>query len=86
MLGHDVPTAWLPTSTRSAVNRLALLSGDARDRAAVALATRLAARDVPVVPYGTPTIGAVLGPRLGCRVWNGVDSGLDLAALCLRTP
>ena len=83
-LGKDVPPSWLPRSTRAAVDRLAGLTGTNRDRAAVRLALRLAVRDVPVVPYGTPTIGAVLGPRLGCRVWNGVDSAPDLAALCLE--
>ena len=59
------------------------MTGTARDRAAVALASRLATRDVPVVAFGTEELGVVLGPRLGCRVWNGVDAGLDLAALCL---
>ncbi len=83
MLGHDVPAAWLPPATRAAEDRLSRLTGAARDRAAVQLAARLARRDVPVVPYGTPTIGAVLSRDLGCRVWNGVDAGLDLAALCL---
>jgi hypothetical protein len=84
MLGHDVPAAWLPPSVQAQVARLARLRGSARDRAAVRLASRLATREVPVVAYGTPTIGAVLGDRLGCRVWNGVDAGLDLAALCLE--
>jgi len=86
MLGTDVPATWLPTSVRSTVARLARVNGAARDRSAVAVAARLAVRDVPVVAYGTPTIGAVLGPRLGCQTWNGVDPGLDLAALCLSTP
>ena len=84
MLGHDVPVAWLPRSVHAQVARLGRLSGPARDRAAVRLASRLATREVPVVAYGTPTFGAVLGNRLGCRVWNGVDAGLDLAALCVR--
>jgi hypothetical protein len=85
MLGADVPAAWLPVGVRSTVDRLAHLSGAARDHAAVILAARLATRDLPVVAYGTPTVGAVLGPRLGCRTWNGVDPGLDLAALCLTS-
>ena len=85
MLGADVPAAWLPAGVRSTVDRLAHLSGAARDHAAVILAARLATRDLPVVAYGTPTVGAVLGPRLGCRTWNGVDPGLDLAALCLTS-
>jgi DNA-binding SARP family transcriptional activator/ABC-type transport system substrate-binding protein len=84
MLGNDVPAAWLPASTRTAVNRLAHLTGAARDRAALALAARLATRDVPVIAFGTTAFGAVLGPRLGCRIWNGIDPGLDLAALCLK--
>ena len=84
MLGNDVPAAWLPASTRPAIARLARLTGPARDRAALALAARLAVRDVPVVPYGTRGLGTLAGPRLGCRVWNGVDPALDLAALCLK--
>jgi hypothetical protein len=83
MLGKDVPAAWLPPPTRTAVGRLAHLTGAARDRAALDLAAHLASRDVPVVVFGTKSLGIVVGPRLGCRVWNGVDSGLDLAALCL---
>jgi ABC-type oligopeptide transport system substrate-binding subunit len=83
MLGHDVPDRWLSTSTHAAVDRLDGLTGAARDRAAAALAARIAISDVPVVAFGTRELGVVLGPRLGCRVWNGVDAGLDLAALCL---
>jgi hypothetical protein len=75
MLGHDVPAAWLPLSVHGQIARLARLRGPARDRAAVHLASRLATREVPVVAYGTPTIGALLGNRLGCRIWNGVDAG-----------
>jgi peptide/nickel transport system substrate-binding protein len=86
MLGKDVPAAWLPASTRTAVGRLAHLEGGVRDRAALDLAINLASRDVPVVAFGTKALGTVVGPRLGCRVWNGVDSGLDLAALCVSPP
>lgn len=83
MLGHDVPARWLPNSTRAAVDRLDRMTGAPRDRAALAIADRLATSDVPVVAFGTQELGVVLGRRLGCRVWNGVDAGLDLAALCL---
>jgi DNA-binding SARP family transcriptional activator len=83
MLGRDVPAAWLPPSTRALVARLHALTGRARDGAAQALAFRLATRDVPVIAYGVPTVGALVGPRLGCRIWNGVDQGFDLAGLCL---
>jgi hypothetical protein len=83
MLSHDVPAHWLSNATRAAVERLDLMTGAARDRAALALADRLAGADVPVVAFGVQELGVVLGRRLGCRVWNGVDAGLDLAALCL---
>jgi len=86
MLGRDVPSDWLPASVSIAVEHLAGLTGAARDHAALALADRLATQDVPVIAYATQTRGAVVGPRLGCRIWNGTDEGLDLAALCLKTP
>jgi DNA-binding SARP family transcriptional activator/ABC-type oligopeptide transport system substrate-binding subunit/streptogramin lyase len=84
MLGRDVPEAWLPAATRAAVHRLTSLTGSARDRAARALAARIDARDSAVVPYGARELGTLSGPRLGCRIWNGVDPALDLAALCVR--
>ena len=83
MFGHDVPDRWLSTSTQAAVDRLDRLTGAARDRAAAALAASLSTSDVPVVAFGTRELGVVLGSRVGCRVWNGVDAGLDLAALCV---
>jgi len=83
LLGGDVPAAWLPATTRSAVARLNRLSGPARDRAAVLLARRLASDDIPVIPYGTPRIGQLLGPQLGCRRRDAFDAELDLTTLCL---
>jgi ABC-type transport system substrate-binding protein len=83
MLGHDVPASWLPQTTRAALTRLDSLSGSGRDRAAVALARRLGDVDVPVVAFGTPQMGVLLGPELGCRRWDAFDSELDLAALCI---
>jgi DNA-binding SARP family transcriptional activator/ABC-type transport system substrate-binding protein len=84
MLGRDVPQAWLPPSTWTSVVRLGGLTGKARDDAAHALASRLVSRDAPVIAYGVPTVGTVVGPRPGCRISNGVDQGFDLAGLCLR--
>jgi len=84
MLGRDIPAAWLPPSTLTSVGRLRALTGKARDEAAQTLASRLATRDVPVIAFATPTVGTVFGPRLGCRIWNGVDQGFDLAGLCLK--
>jgi hypothetical protein len=84
MLGHDVPRGWLPTSTQTAIARLDRLTGRARKEAALRLAQHLQRTDVPVIAYGADAIGTLLGPRLGCRAWNGIDAGPDLAALCLR--
>jgi DNA-binding SARP family transcriptional activator len=84
MLGYDVPRAWLPALTQTPIARLDTLSGSRRQEAALRLARRLQRTDVPVIAYGADAIGTLLGPRLGCRAWNGIDAGPDLAALCLR--
>ena len=84
MLGYDVPRAWLPRSTQAAIARLDTLSGRRREEAALQLARHLQRSDVPVIAYGADAIGTLLGPRLGCRTWNGIDAGPDLAALCLN--
>src|SRR5262249_41034361 len=76
MLGGDVPVSWLPVGTRAEVAGLQSLWGDRRDRAALATA-RAAQRANVVVAYGTQFLGTVAGPRVGCRVWNGVEPGLD---------
>jgi hypothetical protein len=47
------------------------------------LARRLARDDVPVIPYGTSSIGMLLRPELRCRHWDAFDGELDLATLCL---
>jgi DNA-binding SARP family transcriptional activator/ABC-type oligopeptide transport system substrate-binding subunit/streptogramin lyase len=85
MLGHDVPRAWLPALTQTAIARLDRLSGRRRKEATLRLAQRLQRTDVPVIAYGADAIGTLLGPRLGCRAWNGIDAGPELAALCLRS-
>src|SRR5215204_1595133 len=84
MLGYDVPRAWLPRSTQAAIARLDTLSGRRREGAALRLAQHLQRSDVPVIAYGADAIGTLLGRRLGCRTWSGIDAGLDLAALCLN--
>jgi hypothetical protein len=83
MLGQDVPRPWIPAATVTAVDRLDRLAGRARDRAAVQRARRIAATDVPVVPYGAPHIGLLLRPQLGCRRVDAFDLELDLTTLCL---
>jgi ABC-type oligopeptide transport system substrate-binding subunit len=84
MLGDDVPRAWLPPSTRAAMARLDTQSGRRSQEAAQRLAQHLQRSDVPVIAYGADAIGTLLGPRLGCRAWNGIDAGPDLATLCVN--
>jgi ABC-type transport system substrate-binding protein len=85
MLGHDVPQSWLSATARTAVARLRQLSGATRYRTALVLARNLGRTNVPVVAYGTPQIGALLRPELGCRRWDAFDAELDLTTLCLTT-
>ena len=84
MRGYDVPHGWLPSSTQAAIARLDTLSGTRREEAALRLAHHIQRDDVAVIAYGADSIGTLLGPRLGCRTWNGIDAGPDLAALCLN--
>jgi hypothetical protein len=84
MLLSDVPRAWLPEPTVAALAALDGLSGASRDAAAVRLARRFEQHEMPIIAYDFPTIGTLVSPRLGCRVWTGEDTGLDFASLCLR--
>jgi hypothetical protein len=36
------------------------------------------------VPFGTPAIPELFSARLGCKVFQPANFGVDLAALCLR--
>jgi ABC-type oligopeptide transport system substrate-binding subunit len=81
---RDTPAGWAPAAVRARVRRVARLSGDRRQRAAAALADRLATGDVPVAAYGAPQISQFIGPGIGCRVFTPVGYGLDLAALCVN--
>ena len=86
MLGRDLPPTWAPKAVRRAVGTLDRAAGAARDRLAASLGGRLERDDLSVVVYGAHELGTIVGPRVGCRVWNGVDPALDLAALCVRQP
>jgi len=63
-----------------AVERVNRLSERKRQVAATALANRLTANVVPVIPDGIHVQGELFGPRVGCRVFP--PGGVDLAALC----
>jgi hypothetical protein len=82
MLLQDVPRSWLPEGVAEQIERLSRLSGAGRRSEAVRLADELATGEVPVGPTVTAVVPALLGPRLGCRVFPPMGFGIDLAALC----
>jgi hypothetical protein len=84
MLLQNMPPSWLPAGVQSDVERIAGMSGPDREAAAISLADRLAANEVPLAAVGTAHLGTVLGARLGCRVFPPFGYGVDLAALCLE--
>jgi len=79
-----MPHSWMLPEVGRAVERVDRLWGSARQSAAAALADRLVARDVPLIPYGNKVNAEFLAPTLGCRVFPPASSGVDLAALCLN--
>ena len=86
MLPNDLPPTWVPKNVRRAVRALDRADGRrATGRRRPRPAPRASGRPV-YHHYGAHELGTILGPRVGCRVWNGVDPALDLAALCLRHP
>ena len=83
MLGHACPSHGFRKRRGRHWRRAGRSQRPASDRAAAELAWRLGDVDVPVVAYGTPQMGALLGPELGCRRWDAFDSAVDLGALCI---
>jgi YVTN family beta-propeller protein len=61
------------------------LAGQARIRAFTALEWRLRSSDVPYVAIANDTRPVIFSTRTRCRINNPVY-GLDLAALCIRSP
>jgi DNA-binding SARP family transcriptional activator/ABC-type transport system substrate-binding protein len=84
VFSNAMPPSWVRPEVSRAVERVDRLSGSARQPAAAVLANRLAARDVPLIPYGNKVNAEFLAPTLGCRVFPPASSGVDLAALCLN--
>jgi hypothetical protein len=84
MLLQQMPRSWLPNGVAGQVERLSRLDGVELRSATVALADRLATKEVPVAAAATPVVPVLLGPRLGCRVFPPWAFGIDLAALCLE--
>jgi ABC-type oligopeptide transport system substrate-binding subunit len=84
LLQQNMPDGWLSQQVSNEVDQVARFSGKARASAAVALATRLATQEVPVIPYGYQVQGEFFAPKLGCTVFPPMGYGVDLAALCLH--
>lgn len=83
MLGGDIPTAWLPQTVERSLARVGTMTGPGRDMAAAALADEMARDIVPATAFGTATMGELFSARIGCRLFQPLGSGVDLAALCL---
>jgi len=84
LVSVDMPASWLPDGVQEAVARVDAMGEPARQRTAIRLADRLATEQASVLAVGNSTIGIVLAPRLGCRVFPPLGFGIDLAALCLQ--
>jgi hypothetical protein len=82
VFSQAMPHSWMLPEVSRAVERVDRLWGSARQSAAAALADRLVARDVPLIPYGNKVNAEFLAPTLGCRIFPPASSGVDLAALC----
>jgi DNA-binding SARP family transcriptional activator/ABC-type transport system substrate-binding protein len=77
-----MPTSWPPHGVVQEVERVNRLYRRKRQLAAAALANRLTANVVPVIPDGIHVQGELFGPAVGCRIFP--PNGVDLAALCRK--
>jgi ABC-type transport system substrate-binding protein len=71
-----------------AVNRrfdaLAKLTGRVRYRLFGQFAFHLARDDAPEIVWGVPRVTELFSSRIGCRVYQPINQGVDLAALCIK--
>jgi hypothetical protein len=77
----------LPGLPRWAARRLAALesaSPAARTRGAFAVAAALERRAY-YVPFGAPYVPELFSARVGCKLFQPIYFGVDLAALCLKS-
>jgi ABC-type transport system substrate-binding protein len=84
MFLQDIPHSWLAEGVAEQIERLSRLGGAERRSAAVQLADELATTEVPVAATVSAVVPALIGPRLGCRVFPPMGFGIDLAELCLE--
>jgi hypothetical protein len=69
---------------QAGVRRLARLGGARRMKAAERYELELLRRAPPAAAFGTPTIPQFFSARVGCKTFQPLFFGVDLAALCLR--
>ncbi len=81
-LFRDIPPSWVPDGVAEEIEALSQLTGQERWSAAASLADRLAIDDVVVAPELVGSNPTLLSSSLGCRIFQPIGYGVDLAALC----
>jgi hypothetical protein len=82
--GKVIPTLIDPRS-RAQLAAAARLSGAARFLAYDRLAVNLARNVAPLVAWGNASGHELFSTRIGCQIY-GVNTDVDLAALCIKSP
>ena len=73
----------IPSRYRRALERAALLRGDARATAYRRLSVQLAREVAPFAAFSTPVLPEFFSSRVGCRIEQPIIGAVDLGALCL---
>ena len=76
---------YLPQKEWDELNRIARLSSPDRERAAAALARRIERKSLFAV-FSHTAVPELRSRRLGCVIHQPQYAGVDLAALCLKSP
>src|SRR5439155_8634909 len=76
---------YFPAVDHKSLERIATLSSPRREAAAAALAAKLE-RDAAWIGFGYRPTPELVSKRVGCVIDQPEYPGLDLAALCLKTP
>ena len=75
----------IPASYQRALERAALLRGDARRSEYPRLAAKLERNVAPFAAYATPVLPEFFSTRIGCRVEQPIVGAVDLGALCVKS-
>jgi hypothetical protein len=78
------PGPWNDAGFRNRLARAAALTGEARIEAYARLDEELTRDAVPFAVYASRVIPEFLGPRVGCKLFQGAYGFVDLGALCIR--